>query len=176
MQRILTGFMGLMLARGALATEVYKCVDPLTGRLTISQTQCAPDASPETVMVTRPSEEAIQTSRQLWDEIVVQQDAARRQRDLVREALRHQEGLQAEQRALKQQQEALREASRPEWPPREFVYPDTRWKPRHPPRLDHHDDDRNRPPSWQSESEKGGRWINGTAWPGLSIKPVTGGR
>lgn len=175
MQRILTGLMGLVLAGGTLATEVYKCVDPLTGRLTISQTQCAPEAKPVTVTVTRPSAEAIQTSRQLWDEIVVQQDVARRQRDLAQEALRHQEWLQAEQRALKQQQEALRDASRPEWPPRKFVYPEARWKPHQHPRLDRHDD-RNRPPPWQSESEKGGRWINGTAWPGLSIKPATGRR
>lgn len=37
MQRILTGLIGLMLAGGALAVEVYKCADPLTGNLTISQ-------------------------------------------------------------------------------------------------------------------------------------------
>ena len=176
MQRILTGLIGLMLAGGTAAVEVYKCADPRTGNLMISQTPCAPDARRESVSVTRPSDAAIQASRQLWEEIGAQQDSARRQRDLAQQALRDQEWLQAEQRALREQQEALRDAARAAEQPRAVVYPDRRWTPRHPPRHERHDDDRNRPPPSRSESETGARWINGTAWPGLSIKPVTGGR
>ncbi len=176
MQRILTGLIGLMLAGGALAVEVYKCADPFTGNLTISQLPCAPDARREAVNVTRPSDDAIQASQQLWEEIGAQQDVARRQRELARQALREQERLQAEQRALKAQQEALRDASRAAGQPREFVYPDPRWTPRPPHRQHRPDDDRHRPPPAPRESETRGRGINGTAWPSLSIKPVTGGR
>ncbi|WP_200376030.1 DUF4124 domain-containing protein [Thiocystis violacea] len=50
----------LIAAGNAHAAGLYKCVDPVTGKTTFSQFQCAPDAAPVDVRIHAPTAEQVQ--------------------------------------------------------------------------------------------------------------------
>lgn len=171
MRRVVCGLIGLALAGSAPAANVYKCTDPATGRTTISQFQCAPEASREAVSVARPSAQAVEESRQRWEAIGAEQDAARLQREVARAEARQREQFEMEQAAIRRQQAEAEQreqrSSRDGGYRYEFGWSNSR----HPYR-----DYRDNPSNQKGQNQRGKDRIHGSGAVRPSMPSVTGGR